>query len=51
MGEDKPPPPTENVSATAKNLADVRNTKASLKKHEGTADLVQFYIGTLEPLT
>ena len=47
-GEDKPPPPSENVSATAKNLADARDTKASLKKQKGVADLVQFYIGTLD---
>ena len=42
--EKKPPPPTENVDPVAKNLEEVRGTKAKLQKQKGFADLVQFCI-------
>ena len=47
-GEKKPPPPTENVDPVAKNLEEVRGTKAKLQKQKGVADLVQFYIGSFD---
>ena len=46
--EKKPPPPTENVDPVAKNLEEVRGTKAKLQKQKGVADLVQFYIGSFD---